>query len=188
MILLDPIWYLLIQLDPIWFNLIWFELICSYLIWFDPVWSNLFQSISFNSLWSDLNQFEPTWFVPTWPNNQFDSSWSILIQFEPVWTNLIMLICSTGNSKRLNSWVLSFFNENLVEMPLWFPKMGREIWFKFLNLTLNLPANFWKLLIWQTEKLSTWLLSSGQDFGKKSIVSKHILKVYSKPSRKNPDF
>ena len=32
----------------------------------------------------------------------------------------------------------------------------------------------------------TWLLSSGQDFSKKFIHSKHVLKVYLKPSRKNP--
>ena len=31
------------------------------------------------------------------------------------------------------------------------------------------------------------MLSSGQDFGKKFVVSKHILKVYFKPSRKKPD-
>ena len=44
------------------------------------------------------------------------------------------------------------------------------------------------LLIWQAEKLSTWLLSSGQDFGKKFLDSKHVLKVYFKPSRKNQNF
>ena len=32
--------------------------------------------------------------------------------------------------------------------------------------------------------MSTWLLSSGQDFGKKFLDSKHVLKVYFKPSRK----
>ena len=40
--------------------------------------------------------------------------------------------------------------------------------------------------IWQAEKLSTWLLSSGQDFSKKFLDSKHVLEVYLKPSRKNP--
>ena len=34
--------------------------------------------------------------------------------------------------------------------------------------------------------LKNWLLSSGQDFGKKFLDSKHVLKVYLKPSRKNP--
>ena len=42
--------------------------------------------------------------------------------------------------------------------------------------------------IWQAEKLSTWLLSSGQDFSKTFLDSKHVLKVYFKPSRKNQDF
>ena len=37
-------------------------------------------------------------------------------------------------------------------------------------------------------KLSTWLLSSEQDFGKKLLDSKHVLKVCFKPIRKNPDF
>ena len=37
-------------------------------------------------------------------------------------------------------------------------------------------------------KLSTWLLSSEQDFGKKLLDSKHVLKVFFKPIRKNPDF
>ena len=32
------------------------------------------------------------------------------------------------------------------------------------------------------------MLSSGQDFGKHFFDSKHVLKVYFKPSRKNPDF
>ena len=32
------------------------------------------------------------------------------------------------------------------------------------------------------------MLSSGQDFGKNFLDSKHVLKVYFKPSRKNPDF
>jgi hypothetical protein len=32
------------------------------------------------------------------------------------------------------------------------------------------------------------LLSSGQEFDKKFLDSKHVLKVYFKPSRKNPDF
>ena len=36
-----------------------------------------------------------------------------------------------------------------------------------------------------SEKLSTWLLSSGQDFGKNFLDSKHVLKVYFKPSRQN---
>ena len=34
--------------------------------------------------------------------------------------------------------------------------------------------------------LKIWLLGSGQDFGKKFLDSKHVLKVYLKPSRKNP--
>ena len=34
----------------------------------------------------------------------------------------------------------------------------------------------------------TWLPSSGQDFGKNFLDSKHVLKVYFKPSMKNPDF
>jgi hypothetical protein len=42
--------------------------------------------------------------------------------------------------------------------------------------------------IWLAEKLSTWLLSSGQDFSKKFLDSKHVLKVYFKPSRKNQNF
>ena len=33
----------------------------------------------------------------------------------------------------------------------------------------------------------TWLLSSGQEFDKMFLESKHILKVYFKPSRKNKD-
>ena len=44
------------------------------------------------------------------------------------------------------------------------------------------------LQIWQAEKLSTWLLSSGQDFDKKFFDSKHVLKVYFKPSRKKSVF
>ena len=32
------------------------------------------------------------------------------------------------------------------------------------------------------------LLSSGQDFDKNFLDSKHVLKVYFKPSRENPDF
>ena len=32
------------------------------------------------------------------------------------------------------------------------------------------------------------MLSSGQDFDKNIFDSKHVLKVYFKPSRKNPDF
>jgi hypothetical protein len=32
------------------------------------------------------------------------------------------------------------------------------------------------------------LLSSGREFDKKFLHSKHVLKVYFKPSRKNPDF
>ena len=36
----------------------------------------------------------------------------------------------------------------------------------------------WK---WNTEKLSAWLLSSGQDFGKSYLNSKHVLKVCFKP-------
>jgi hypothetical protein len=32
------------------------------------------------------------------------------------------------------------------------------------------------------------LLSSGQEFDEKFLNSKHVLKVYFKPSRKNPDF
>ena len=32
--------------------------------------------------------------------------------------------------------------------------------------------------IWQAETLSTWLLSSGQDIGKKFFDSKHVLNVY----------
>jgi hypothetical protein len=32
------------------------------------------------------------------------------------------------------------------------------------------------------------LLSSGQDFNKNFLDSKHVLKVYFKPGRKNPDF
>jgi hypothetical protein len=42
--------------------------------------------------------------------------------------------------------------------------------------------------IWLVEKLSTWLLSSGQDFNKKFLDSKHVLKVYFKPGRKNQNF
>jgi hypothetical protein len=42
--------------------------------------------------------------------------------------------------------------------------------------------------IWQAEKLITWLLSSGQDFDITFLDSKHVLKVYFKPSRKNQDF
>ena len=42
--------------------------------------------------------------------------------------------------------------------------------------------------IWPSEKLSTWLLSSGQDFGKKFLDSKHVLKVYLKTSRKSQIF
>ena len=34
------------------------------------------------------------------------------------------------------------------------------------------------------EKLSTWLLSSGQEFDEMFLDSKHVLKVYFKPSRK----
>ena len=38
---------------------------------------------------------------------------------------------------------------------------------------------------WYVFKLSTWLLSSGQDFDKNFLDSKHVLKVYFKPIRKN---
>ena len=41
------------------------------------------------------------------------------------------------------------------------------------------------LNLWQAEKLSTWLLSSGQDFDNNFLDLKHDLKVYFKPSRKN---
>ena len=37
------------------------------------------------------------------------------------------------------------------------------------------------------DKLSTWLLSSEQEFDEMFLDSKHVLKVYFKPSRKNQD-
>ena len=40
----------------------------------------------------------------------------------------------------------------------------------------------------QAEKVSTWLLSSGQDFSKNFLDLKHVLKVYFKPSWKNQEF
>ena len=40
----------------------------------------------------------------------------------------------------------------------------------------------------QPNRLRGKLLSSGQDFLKKNLCSKHVLKVYFKPSRKNQDF
>ena len=46
----------------------------------------------------------------------------------------------------------------------------------------ELKTNIVNLTGWKTE-----YLSSGQDFGKKFIVSKHVLKVFFKPSRKNLD-
>ena len=39
-----------------------------------------------------------------------------------------------------------------------------------------------------SEKLSTWLLSSGQEFDEKFLDSKHVLKVYFKPSREKKYF
>ena len=42
--------------------------------------------------------------------------------------------------------------------------------------------------IWQAEKLSTWLLSSGLEFDEKLLDSKPDLKVSFKPSRKIKDF
>ena len=58
----------------------------------------------------------------------------------------------------------------------------------------GLPALFSKLLAnltgWKTEYLSTWLLSSGQEFDEKFLESKHVLnfKVYFQPSRKKKYF
>ena len=40
----------------------------------------------------------------------------------------------------------------------------------------------------KAEKLSTWLLRSGQEFDKKFLDSKQVLKVYFNPSMKNKDF
>ena len=42
--------------------------------------------------------------------------------------------------------------------------------------------------IWQAEKWRTWYLSSGQEFDENFLDSKHVFKVYFKPSRKNKDF
>ena len=57
------------------------------------------------------------------------------------------------------------------------------------KLKTDCCTHFWNYYqMWQTKKLSTWLLSSGQDFGKNFLDSKHVLKVYFNPSRKNPDF
>ena len=57
------------------------------------------------------------------------------------------------------------------------------------KLETDCRTRFWNYYqIWQGEKLTTWLLSSGQDFGKNFLDSKHVLKVYFKPSRKNPYF
>ena len=47
-------------------------------------------------------------------------------------------------------------------------------------------SNYWQ--IWQAENWSTSYLSSGQDYDKNVLDSKHVLKVYFKPSRKIPDF
>ena len=51
----------------------------------------------------------------------------------------------------------------------------------------------WKRIVAHTfesiikfDTLKNWLLSSGQDFGKTFLDSKHVLKVYFKPRRKNP--
>ena len=41
--------------------------------------------------------------------------------------------------------------------------------------------------MWPSEKLSTWLLSLGQEFDEKLLDSKHVLKLIFKPSRKNKD-
>jgi hypothetical protein len=49
-------------------------------------------------------------------------------------------------------------------------------------------THFWNYYLWYAEKLSTWLLSAGLDFLKNVLNSKHVLKVYFKHSRKNPDF
>ena len=49
---------------------------------------------------------------------------------------------------------------------------------------ISTGASIW----WQVEKLSTWLLSWGQEFDEKFLDSNHVLKVYFKPSRKNKDF
>ena len=57
---------------------------------------------------------------------------------------------------------------------------------KVENIALQTNLNYYQ--IWLAEKLSTWLLSSGQDFNKKFLDSKHGLKVYFKPSRKNQNF
>ena len=53
------------------------------------------------------------------------------------------------------------------------------------RLRKNVASSFSKF---DSEKLSTWLLSSGQEFDKRFLDSKHVLKMYFKPSRKNPDF
>ena len=57
---------------------------------------------------------------------------------------------------------------------------------KWKTLGCRRTQNYYQ--IWLAEKLSTWLLSSGQDFNKKFLDSKHVLKVYFKPSRKNKIF
>ena len=45
-----------------------------------------------------------------------------------------------------------------------------------------------KVVNFQPNRLRGKLLSSGQDFRKNFLCSKHVLKVYFKPSRKNSDF
>jgi hypothetical protein len=57
------------------------------------------------------------------------------------------------------------------------------------KLKMDRRTGFWNYYqIWQIEKLSTWLINSGQDFGKKFFDSNNVINVYFKPSRKNSDF
>ena len=59
------------------------------------------------------------------------------------------------------------------------------------KMKIDCLTRFWKYYqIWHAEKLSTWLLSSWQDFGKNFLDSKrHVyFKAYFKPSRKKSRF
>ena len=63
-----------------------------------------------------------------------------------------------------------------------------EIKWRILSRTGKRGSGKNFLRIWPFEKLSTWLLSSGQEFDEKFLDSKYVLKMYFKPSRKNENF
>ena len=82
------------------------------------------------------------------------------------------------NGKKL----LFYFLKIIYDIQTWPPPDAK----KYKELLGWTNSNYQQF--WQAKKLSTWLLSSGQDFVKNFLDSKHVLKVYFKPSGKNQDF